>query len=95
MKGCPPWPDMRDDVDDGPLDVLAAHRVRGLLHQEEGRAHIDGEDAVEEFGAGVEDRAAVGIAGGIDQDVDAAEGIVGGGDDRAAILDLGEIGLRR
>ena len=81
-----------DDVDDGSLDVLAAHRGRGLLHQEEGRAQIDGHDEVEKLGAGVPDRAAVGIPGGIDQDVDSSEGILRGGDDGAAILDLGEIG---
>ena len=66
----------RQDVDHRTLDPLADHDLRGFLHQEEGRLYVDGEHLVEERGACVEDGAAVGHAGRVDEDVDPPEGAV-------------------
>ena len=71
---------------------FADHQLGGILHQEEGRAHVDRHHPVEELGRGVEDGAAIGEAGGIDQNVDAAEGLVGRRDHGPAVLHRGEVG---
>ena len=81
------------DVDHRALDLLPPHDLGGLLHQEEGRAHVDREHAVEQFRARVEDRAAVGDAGGVHQHVDAPERAVGPRGDLARLLDAREVGL--
>ena len=74
------------------LDLLALHDRERVLHQEERRAHVDGEHRVEKLGARVPDRAAIGDAGGVHQNVDAPERLVGLGDDLACILHRREIG---
>ena len=63
----------RLDVDHRACDLLAPHDGGGILQQEERRAQVDRHHALEQFGRGVEHRAAVGDAGGVDQRVDAAE----------------------
>ena len=92
MKGWPACAGDRADVDDGALDAVADHQPDRLLHQEERPAHVDREHPVEELGRRVEDRPAVGQRAGVDQHVHASEGLVGGGDDRAAILHVAEVG---
>ena len=76
-----------------PRDLLAPHDRHRLLDEEERRAHVDVEDLVVALFGGVEDVAAVGQRGGVDEHVDAAEALVGLLDHLAAFRDLGEIGL--
>lgn len=83
------------DVDDGARDPLAPHNLDRLLDQDEGRADVDGHDPIPQLGRGVPDRPAIGDAGGVDEDINLAELLVGGGDDAAAILDAGQIGLHK
>ena len=56
-----------------PRDAVATHQLDALLHQEEGATDIDGEDPVEQLRRGVEDGAAIGIAGRVHERVDPAE----------------------
>ena len=58
-----------------PCDLLAPHDPRGLLDQKERRAHVDVENLVVAFLGGVEDVAAIGQRGGVDERVDAAEAL--------------------
>ena len=85
-------PRHRTDIDDPALDSVADHQLRRVLHQEEGRARVHREHAVEQLGRGVQHIAAVGQPGGVDEDVDAAEPLVGGGNDAPHILDVAEVG---
>ena len=82
----------RDDVDDRAFDLLALHHLQAMLHQEERRPHIDREHGVEQRRLGIPDRAAIGQAGRVDEDIDAAERLVGGGDDLFGILGDGKVG---
>src|SRR5829696_4780617 len=82
----------RQDVDHRALDALAPHELCRLLHQEERRPQVHRHHAVEELRRGVEDRAAVGDAGGVDEGIDAAEGALRRGDDGAGVVDAGEVG---
>ena len=84
----------RDDVDDGAAARLA-HVRQAALDQEEGRAGIDGHDAVEELGRGVVDGAPVGSTGGVDEAVQGAEAGGGPVDGREAGLDIGKVGHDR
>ena len=81
------------DVDHGAGRALAAHDLGGLLHEEEGRAQVDREHPVEKLRRGVQDGAAVGQGGAVDQAVEFSEGRVGLGDHRPAILDVFQIRL--
>ena len=72
-EGLPAVRRHRQDVDHRALDALSDHHLRRVLHQEERRPHVHGEHRVEELRARVEQRAAVGDGGGIDQHIDAAE----------------------
>ena len=83
----------RLDVDDRARDLLPAHDPHGLLNEEEGRAHVDVEDLVEALLGGVENIAAVGERGGVDQRIDAAEPLLRLGDHLAAVGDLRQIRL--
>ena len=82
----------RLDVDDGARDAVALHDPHGFLDQEKRRADIDRENVVEAFFRCVEDVAAVGDPGGVDQHVDPAERLICGGDHRAGIGDVAQIG---
>ena len=81
----------RLDVDDRALDLLALHDQHGALNQEERRAHIDVEDLVVALFRGVENIAAIGDPGGVDQRVDAAEAAIGFADHGAAVGDFGKV----
>ena len=67
--------------------ILAASCIR-----KNGRADVDGEHAVEEFGRRIEDRAAIGHAGSVHQDVDPSEDAVGTFGDVASLFHVGEVG---
>ena len=82
----------RDDVDDRAFDLLAFHHLQSMLHQEERRPHIDREHGVEQRRLGIPDRAAIGQTGRIDEYVDAAECLVGSGNDLFGILGDGKVG---
>ena len=93
MKGWPPCADI-----DWMLTMVPAIFSRRMTFaaswiRKNGRADVDREHAVEQLRRGVEDGAAIGVGGDVDQHVDAPEGLVGLGDHLAAILDLGEVGL--
>ena len=62
-----------------------------MLQEQEGRAGVDGEEAVPELDAGVVQRAARAQARGVDEAVQPPEPLVAGADDRAAIVGLGEV----
>ncbi len=82
----------RQDVDDGA--ALAAHDHVGdrCLHQEEGCAGVDGEQRFPVVEASVEERGAIGEAGGVDQSVDALEAGEAGCDQSGRRLGVREIG---
>ncbi len=83
----------RSDIDDRAFDLLPAHDLDGLLHQEERRTHIDRKHPVEQFRARIEDRAAVGDRGSIHQRIDPPELRVAGSNHLDGILDAFEIRL--
>ena len=68
----------RDDVDDAAAAPVAAHEPRGLLGEQERRAHVDREQAVPQLDARVVERAALAQPGGVDEAVEAAEALVAG-----------------
>ena len=72
--------------------LLAPHDLHRLLNEEKRRADIDVHDLVVALFGGVENVAAIGEAGGVDENIDAAELAVGLGDHGAAFVDIGEIG---
>ena len=89
------WPAMGQhggDVDDG-AGALRTHHLHRLLHHEIGRAGVDAEQALEGFGRRVVKSAALGVAGGIDQHVQPAEGRHRGGDGAGGQRDVDEIAL--
>ena len=63
-----------------PPCAALAHRADRRLHQEEGRAGVDGEEPRPVVEVGVEEGGAVGQAGGVDQGVDPAEAVEAGRD---------------
>ena len=71
-----------------PCDLLAPHDLRGVLDQEERRADVDVENFVEALFGGIENIAAIGEAGGVDEHVDAFEAAIRLGDHLSAIGDL-------
>ena len=81
----------RLDVDDRALDFLATHDLRGLLDQEERRADVHVENLVEALFGGVENIAAVGDAGGVDEHVDPVEAAIRLGDHLAAVGDASKV----
>jgi hypothetical protein len=87
MNGCPAIADIEQTL------TLAPHHANRLLHQEERRTHVGREHAVEERWIGIEDRAAGGHRGRVDQHVDAPELRVGCRDHRPAIVDQRQIRL--
>jgi hypothetical protein len=80
------------DIDHGALDALASHDLGRVLHEEEGRAGVDGEHAVEQLRRGIEERAAVRDAGGIDEHIDPPEGAVRRRHHGTGVLDKRQIG---
>jgi hypothetical protein len=75
-----------------PVDREAPHQCRGILDQEERRGQVDRHDPGVEFRRGVEDGAAIGVAGGIDQDIEPPERMLGRRHDGAHGIEVGEIG---
>ena len=75
-----------------PAAAGAAHHSRRLLHEQERRARVDREQPVPELDARVVERAAAAEPRGVDQPVEAAEALVAGTDDRAALRLVGEVG---
>ena len=75
-EGLPAMARHRLDVDDRARDLLPPHDPHRLLDEKERRAHVDVEDLVVALLGGVENVAAVGQRGGVDERVDAAEALV-------------------
>ena len=92
MNGWPPCADIDWMLTIEPWIFSRFMIVHGALDEEERRAHVDVEDLVVALFGGVEDVAAIGQRGGVDEHVDAAEAAVGLGDHLAAVRDLGEVG---
>ena len=92
-EGLPAMPRHRLDVDDRARDLLPAHDAHALLDEEERRAHVDVENLIVALLGRVENIAAIGQRGGVDQGVDAAEALVRLGDHLAAVGDASEIRL--
>lgn len=70
-----------DEEDDA--GALPDHGRRGVAGEEEGRAEVGGDELVEVFGGGFDQRFVVALAGVVDEEVEAAEAFeakVGGGD---------------
>src|SRR5690606_15493238 len=82
----------RTNIHNAALDPFADHDLGGILHQKEWRARINREHAVEKFGCGVEQIAAIGQASGVDQNVYPTKPLVNGGNDAAHIVDISQIG---
>ena len=78
-------------VDDRAGHALALHHLDRRLRQEEGRAHVDVHQPLVELRRRVPDRAALGEGAGVDQDVQRAEGAVGGCHKVPAIVQAGEV----
>ena len=88
----------RQDVDDRPAFAPLAHGADRSLHQEEGGAGVDVEEPGPDAGIGVEEGGAVGQAGGIDEEVDAAEAGEARRDQPGGSVRVGQLGgdeLRR
>ena len=76
-----------------PAIVLPPHDAHALLNKEERSAHVHIEDLVVSLLGGVENIAAIGERGGVDQRVDTAEALVRLGDHVAAVGDLRKVRL--
>jgi len=81
-----------DDVKNRAGTAAVDHSLNGSLHEEERRTHIDGHDAVKNFRRRVQDRAAFGGGGAVDQDVDAVKHTPGRVGHAAAIFNHGQLG---
>ncbi len=79
--------------DDRASVALTAHDRDSALDEQEWAANVHGEQRVEEFGRGVDDRCPVAERRGIDEDIEPSEVTVGLGDESAAVVDVCQFGL--
>ena len=94
MKVCPPWPDIEMMLTIEPGVPVALHHLGRFLHQEERRAHVDGEHASKSSGLVSQMVPRSVIAAALTRTSTLAEGVVRRRDDHApGVLDLGEVGL--
>ncbi|MNT18458.1 hypothetical protein D3C72_1536700 [compost metagenome] len=80
-----------NDVNDGTRNLMLDHHFDGFLHQEEGRANIDGENGVEQLWRGVDYGTAVGHAGAVNQPMQGTESVFRFGNDVAAGCRIGNV----
>ena len=81
----------RDDVDDAAAVARPPHQPGGVLHEQERRPHVDGEQAIPQLDARVVQRAAAAEARGVDEAVQASEALLARADHGHRRLGLGQV----